>query len=82
MPKLGTYGSVRGACSNGCLYRDCGLATNHYLRPNPAQRPGYAHAVLGRDHARDWQCSALGDCRRAPHTPKPGRITQSLRLSA
>ena len=24
MPKLGTYGSVRGALSNGCLYRDCG----------------------------------------------------------
>jgi len=23
MPKLGTYGSVRGALSNGCLYRDC-----------------------------------------------------------
>ena len=52
MPKLGTYGSVRGALSNGCLYRDCGLSTNHYLRPNPAQRPGYAHAVLGREHAR------------------------------
>ena len=22
MPKLGTYGSVRGASSNGCLYRN------------------------------------------------------------
>jgi len=28
MPKLGTYGSVRGALSNGCLYRDCGLLSN------------------------------------------------------
>ena len=23
MPELGTYGSVRGASSNGCPYRDC-----------------------------------------------------------
>jgi hypothetical protein len=27
MPELGTYGSVRGALSNGCLYRDCTTST-------------------------------------------------------
>jgi hypothetical protein len=26
MPELGKYGSVRGALSNGCLYRDWGEA--------------------------------------------------------
>jgi len=71
MPKLGTYGSVRGALSNGCLYRDCDIPKTQSLWLNPAWRPGHARAVLGCKHTRQRKCrtdESVGP-RRAPQSP-------------
>ena len=58
MPKLGTYGSVRGALSNGCLYRDCvdseGVRHQTWLG-NFFSRLGTA---MGADAATLWCCTA------------------------
>ena len=60
MPKLGTYGSVRGALSNGRPYRDCASKSSGLdaagaakcIAWRTARRLGQAHAVLERNHAR------------------------------
>jgi len=41
MPELGKYGSVRGALSNGCLYRDWVVNCSDYPLTHPTNANSY-----------------------------------------
>ena len=68
MPKLGTYGSVRGALSNGCLYRDCvskseGLDAAEAAKCTVRRGDWVRRMRFWREitrGARAWVCAFLG----------------------
>ena len=66
MPKLGTYGSVRGALSNGRPYRDCELKSSRIaVMSCPVSLP----FAVSPAHPK---CQHVFSVFRAP--PRPGQL--------